>query len=80
MTPQESQSSRRCSVVAGLPAPARIASARSTSVRQRGAVVERLGVAGGRRGELGQLDRLGPPLDRLEHTDGPADPVARRPR
>jgi hypothetical protein len=42
---------------------------------QRGAVVERLGVPGHRRRELGELDRLGSPLDRLEHTRGLADPL-----
>jgi hypothetical protein len=42
---------------------------------QRGAVVERLGVAGRRRRELGQLDRLGSTLDDLEHAGGLADPL-----
>jgi len=42
---------------------------------QRGAVVERLGVAGRRRRELGQLDRLGSALDDLEHAGRLADPL-----
>ena len=41
--------------------------------RHRRAVVERLGVPGCRRRELGELDRLGPALDRLEHAGGLAD-------